>query len=133
MDLATQMLNDYLTAAGSTRMFSFGESSQYNGRTFFKLIYSDWATKQVVLSLERGLMRRLSKAQEAVNAFIQCTEFLPALGLPQVVSPPFTDTSAFTASVLGSIASAPSHSPSIRNVTPDHEDNAGGNDMTENI
>lgn len=133
MESATRTLNDYLTAAGSVRTFSFGESSHYKGKTFFELIYSDWATRQVVLSLEKRLMRRLSKAQEAINVFIQCTEFSPALGFPRVVSPPFTNVSAFAASVLGSIASAPSHSPSIRNVTPDHEDDAWGNDMTENI
>jgi hypothetical protein len=56
MDVTTATLNKFLQAVGQERTFSFGSSLHFSGRNFQELIHSDWATKQVVLSIKTRLL-----------------------------------------------------------------------------
>jgi hypothetical protein len=103
IDLTTCALNDYLEAANSSRTFSFGSTSLYKGRSFIELIHSDWATKQVAMSIEQHVLRRLRSAYLAIEHFQECTDFVPSRGYPRVVSPTLTNSSKFTDSVMGAV------------------------------
>jgi len=114
MGLTNDAVNAYLQAAGSPRAFSFGNSARYGGRSFENLVYSDWATRQIVLSLEKRLLRRLERAYRSISLFMSCTAFEPDKGFPRVVSPAFTSDSEFARGVANTIASArstPSRAP----------------------
>jgi hypothetical protein len=42
MELVSDMLNEFLRAADSPRLFSFGSSAYYSNRSFEELVNSDW-------------------------------------------------------------------------------------------
>jgi hypothetical protein len=70
MELTTTVLNKFLQATDSAKSFSFGSSAQFGNRTFADIVRSNWATRQVVLSLEKCILRQLETARKAISSFI---------------------------------------------------------------
>ena len=64
----TDMINDYWKAAGTTKVFSFGWSSNYDVE-FSKLIYRKWATRLVLNSINDRVLARILLAKEVVEEF----------------------------------------------------------------
>src|SRR5271170_93449 len=133
MGLTNDAVNAYLQAAGSPRAFSFGNSARYGGRSFENLVYSDWATRQIVLSLEKRLLRRLERAYRSISLFMSCTAFEPDKGFPQVVSPAFTSDSEFARGVANTIASARSTPSRAPPQSPEREDEDWDADVTARV
>ena len=52
MELVSDTLNEFLRAAESPRLFSFGSSVYYSNRSFKELVNSDWPSQAIVASLE---------------------------------------------------------------------------------
>ena len=67
MELVSDMLNEFLQAAKSPRMFSFGSSAYYSNCSFEELVNSDWPSQVIVVSLERRLIMRIQVAQIAIT------------------------------------------------------------------
>jgi hypothetical protein len=94
MELVSDTLNEFLQAAESPRLFSFGSSAYYGNRSFEELVNSDWPTRAIVDSLERQLIMRIQAAQIAITRFLSDAAFIPGQ-IPRVASPAFTNNSVF--------------------------------------
>jgi hypothetical protein len=57
MTLSSDMLNEFLQAAGSEQFFSYGTSKYYHGQTFEEVLYRNWPTQTIALSLEKSLLK----------------------------------------------------------------------------
>ncbi len=66
--LITNRINDYWKAAGTSKVFSFGWSSNYD-MEFSNLIYRNWATRLVLNSTNDRLLARILLAKEVVEEF----------------------------------------------------------------
>jgi hypothetical protein len=56
MMLSSNTLNEFLRAVGSERFFSYGSSKYYNRQTFKEVLYRNWPTQTIALSLEKRLL-----------------------------------------------------------------------------
>jgi hypothetical protein len=74
MELTTTVLNEFLQAADSAKSFSFGSSAQFGNQMFADIVRSNWATRLVVLSLEKHILQRLETARKAIGSFILYAE-----------------------------------------------------------
>src|SRR6266852_6023712 len=94
MELVSDTLNEFLRAAASPRMFSFGSSTYYSNRSFEELVNSDWPSQAIVVSLEWRLIMRIQAVQIAITRFLSDAAFIPGQ-IPRVASPAFTNNSVF--------------------------------------
>ena len=100
MTLSCDMLNELLRAAGSERTFSYGLSKYYDRQTFEEVLYREWPTQTIALSLEKRLLERIATAHRAISLFMANAECIPGRGMPRLVSPAFTDNSSFAKGVV---------------------------------
>lgn len=121
MNLASQTLTEYLRAVGSSRTFSFGHNSYNEGRTVVDLLYDNWATPQVVASVEERILRRVRTARRGIETFMESTSFVPSKGYPRVVSPTLTTSSVFARDVKYAITSTQTRSLSRSPIDEDAE------------
>jgi len=98
MNFVSSTLNDYLQAAGKSRTFSFGRSAHYD-MEFSDLVYRRWATKLVLESFEQRLLARIQLAKDAIESFINESEFKPGKGPPRIASPAFSTSTIFATDV----------------------------------
>ena len=103
MQLVTSILNDYLQAAGNTRAFLFGKSSHYEIE-FSDLVYQQWATCLILESFEHRLLGPIQLAKEAIESFINESEFKPGEGPPCIASPVFSTSTTFADDICWMIA-----------------------------
>ena len=93
MELVSNTLNEFLQAAESPRMFSFGSSAYYGHRSFKELMNSDWPSQVIVISLEQQLIMQIQAAHIAITCFFSDAAFIPRQ-VPQIASPAFTNNFA---------------------------------------
>jgi len=98
MAMASDILNEYLEAAGKPRAFSFGRSELYD-MEFKDLVYRQWSTRLVLGSFEQRLFARLKKAENAIKLFMTESEFNPGKGVPRIASPAWSTSTAFAADI----------------------------------
>jgi len=103
MTLSSDALNDFLRAAGSQRTFSYGSSKYYDGQTFEEVLYREWPAQTIALSLEKRLLDRIATAHRAISVFMTNADVIPGRGMPRPASPAFTDNSAYTLRVAGTM------------------------------
>ena len=106
MMLSCNMLNEFLRAAGSERMFSYGSSKYYDGQMFKEVLYPEWPAQTIALSLEKRLLERIAMAHRAISLFIANAKCIPGRGMPRLVSPAFTDNSSFAKGVAKTLLNA---------------------------
>ena len=77
MTLSCNMLNEFLQAAGSNRTFTYGSSKYYEGQTFEEVLYRDWPTQTITLSLKKRLLEQIVTAHRAISTFMANTDYVP--------------------------------------------------------
>jgi hypothetical protein len=132
MELTTTALNKFLQATDSAKSFSFGSSAQFRNQTFADIVRSNWATRLVVLSLEKRILRRLESARKAIGSFILYAES-PTQWYSRAPSPTFTNSTDFARSVVNATeGNSLSNQTGVKPVT-NTEDSLWELQMTQNI
>jgi hypothetical protein len=128
MTLSSDTLNEFLRAAGSERFFSYGSSKYYDGQTFEEVLYRNWPTQTIALSLEKRLLERIATAHRAISIFMANAEFVPGRGMPCPASPAFTDNSIFAQRVTNALIG------NLPNITsPRQEDAACASELEHSL
>jgi hypothetical protein len=89
MRMSGEVLNDFLQAAGSRRMFSYGASKYYESLMFEKILLLEWPTQTIALSFERHLLEQIAMAYRAIQCFMLSAGEVSDRNLLHLQSPAF--------------------------------------------
>ena len=70
MTLSSDLLNEFLQAAGSDRTFTYGASKFYDGKTFKETLSHEWPIQTLASSFETRLLKRIATVSEALKCYV---------------------------------------------------------------